>query len=67
MRVNLDELHAHVWEHLHSMDLYACETTVETTIKTTLEFLVPHIKAGEEEACRMGCEVTMKMMMGIGE
>lgn len=67
MRVNLDELHAHVWERLHASDIHACETTVEIAVEATLQFLVPHIKAAEEEACRMGCDVAMKMMLGIGE
>lgn len=67
MRVNLAELHTQVWEHVRSVELDSDEGTVQMAVDATLRFLVPHIKAGEEEACRMGCDLTMKMMLGLGE
>lgn len=65
MKINLTEMHDHIYSQFKYEGV--SEVDVRLVVEATLEYLIPHIRAAEDEACRMGCDVTMKVMLGMGE
>lgn len=65
MKINLAEIHQHVWRLAQQED---CESAgverefIEWVVDQTLEYLKPHIVAGEELAVRTAADVVVRFM-----